>query len=345
LRIENSGNLYRGLLNAAWTALHQTGHGRDTILIGDLGPRGNSYFGVFASMKPLVFLRALYCVDSHYRQLRGYAAAIRGCPTTAAGSRRFRAQNPALFNASGIADHMWARWYPPNVDPQHDPDYTGLPDVPHFERMLDKLQRVYGSRKRFAIYNTEFGYITNPPNDSDPFISPETAASWLNWAEYIEWRDPRQESFSQYILADSPPTQKPYVGWSSGLLTYTGKQKVTYSAWRMPLYLPSTSTSQGNSLEVWGCVRPAPYAIADTGQPQTVEVEFEPAGSQTFSTIASVTLSRRDSCYFDARMAFPGSGSIRLMWQYPAGDALLGSPDPTATPEPLYSRVVGITLR
>ena len=67
-------------------------------------------------MKPLVFMRALYCVDSRYRQLRGYAAAVRGCPTTAAGSRRFRAQNPGLFSQSGIALHFWSRWYAPTVN-------------------------------------------------------------------------------------------------------------------------------------------------------------------------------------------------------------------------------------
>ena len=112
LSAENSSHLYRNLLEAAWAGLKQTGHGEDTFLIGELAPRGSKHWGVFQGMKPLVFLRALYCVDSTYRELRGAAASIRGCPTTAAGSKRFRAQNPALFHASGVADHMWMRWYP-----------------------------------------------------------------------------------------------------------------------------------------------------------------------------------------------------------------------------------------
>ena len=350
LKIENSGRLYRGLLGAAWTALHQTGHGRDKILFGDLGPRGNSFFGVFSSMKPLIFLRALYCVDSRYRQLRGSAAAIRGCPTTAAGSRRFRAQNPALFSASGLADHMWSRWYAPNVDFEHDPNFSGLPEIPHVVKVLDTLQRAYGSRTKFSIYNTEYGYITNPPNPDagypgHPFVSPTTAAAWLNWAEYIEWKNPRMQSFSQYILTDSGSDQTPYVGWSSGLITYTGEPKPTYGAWRMPLYLPVTSTTAGNSLEVWGCVRPAAYAIADTGQPQTAQIQFAPSGNSDFTTLGTATVSTRNSCYFDRRIQFPSSGTVRLQWNYPAGDPLLGSPDPTATPEPLYSRSVQVTVR
>lgn len=344
LTIENSGKLYRGLLNAGWTALHQSGHGRDTIVIGDLGPRGNNYFGVFSSMKPLVFLRALYCVDSHYRQLRGYAAAIRGCPTTAAGSRRFRAQNPALFSASGIADHMWARWYPPNVDPQHDPDYSGLPDLAHFEKALNQLQRAYGSRRALPIYNTEFGYITDPPNNSDPFVSPAKAADYLNWAEYIEWRDPRMQSFSQYVLTDSAPTGNPYTGWSSGLIDYSGQPKITYSAWRLPLYLPVTSTSSGHSLEVWGCLRPAAYAIADTGQPQTAQIQFAPSGSSTYTTVATATITSRASCYFDQRVVFPGSGTVRLEWSYPEGGSGVGISPPATPAAPVYSRTVGITV-
>jgi hypothetical protein len=326
LKIENSGRMYRNLLNAAWSALHQTGHAHDTILIGDLGPRGSAFFGIFAAMKPLIFIESLYCVDSRYRPLRGFSAAERGCPTTSAGSRRFRRANPALFQATGMADHMWARWYRPNVDPQHDPNYSGLPDLPHFERALDAIQRAYGSHKRFDIYNTEFGYITNPPNASAPFPSPTTAAYYLNWAEYISWQSARIKSFSQFLLQDqTPPSTGPYKFWSAGLFTYTGKPKITYSAWRLPLYLPVTSTKRGHTLEVWGCVRPATYAIADTGQPQQAELEFEPASSSTWSTLATITLRSKTSCYFDRRVKFPSSGTVRLTWTYPPGDPLLGN--------------------
>ena len=164
LSVENSGHVYRNLLGAAWAGLQQTGHGEDTFLIGELAPRGGNYWGEFQAMTPLVFLRALYCVDSRYRELRGAAAAIRGCPTTAAGSKHFRAQNPALFHASGVADHMWMRWYPPNRDEQRDPNYSSFADVGQLVRALDRVQRIYGSTTRLPVYDTEFGYITDPPN-------------------------------------------------------------------------------------------------------------------------------------------------------------------------------------
>ena len=131
------------------------------------------------------------------------------------------------------------------------------------------------------------------------------------------------KSFAQYILSDSPSLQAgQYVGWSSGLITYTAQKKPTYDAWRMPLYLPATSTKAGHTLEVWGCVRPATYAFADTGQPQTAEIQFAPRGSGSYSTVRTLTITR--NCYFDVRVRFPSSGTVRVVWRYPAGDPLLG---------------------
>ena len=129
LTVENSPRMYRRLLDAAWAALQASGHtpATDTILFGELAPRGAKRWGVFSGMKPLVFLRALYCVDSRYRPLRGTAARVRGCPTTAAGSRRFPAQHPALFAATGFSDHPYMRWYAPNLELDPDPTNGSRP--------------------------------------------------------------------------------------------------------------------------------------------------------------------------------------------------------------------------
>jgi hypothetical protein len=343
LRIENSGHMYRNMLDQAWSALHRTGHGRDTILIGEIAPRGSSYWGVFAAMKPLVFLRALYCLDSRYHQLRGAAASIRGCPATAAGSRRFRAAHPALFQAPAFSDHLWMRWYPPNKEPQPDGNYSSFAELGGLERALDRVQRAYGSRRKLPIYDTEFGYITAPPN-SAPFVSPRTAGEYLNWAEYLSWRDPRMASFDQYLLSDPAPTGSKYVGWSSGLLGFGGAPKPTYDAWRLPLYLPVTATSSGRSLEVWGCVRPSHFAILDTGQAQTAQIQFEPSGSGQWQTLRTVTISDSRNPYFDTSVSFPMSGAVRLAWTYPTTDSRLGYVDPLGSTT-VYSRTVSITVR
>ena len=72
--VEVSPQLYRGLLNAAWSALAATGHGHDTMLIGELAPRGQTggnHPGDFDGMVPLRFIRALYCVDAAFKPSAG----------------------------------------------------------------------------------------------------------------------------------------------------------------------------------------------------------------------------------------------------------------------------------
>ena len=337
-----------------------TGHGHDTILIGEFAPLGLSGSagpghpqglpGNFGQTKPLQFLRTLYCVDSNYRELRGRAARSVGCPATAAASRSFRRQNPALFNASGFADHPYPQNSPPTIEPSKDPDIAPFPRIPNLERALDRLQRVYGSSKRFPIYNTEYGYITNPPNrTSSHFVSPAIAAYYINWAEYLSWKQARIATTMQYLLYDPLFTRDG--GFASGLLFSNGKPKPVYAAYRLPLYLPVTSSRRGRSLEVWGCVRPARYAILGAGgsetsapgRPQTAQIQFARGGSGTFTTFRTVTIGNPNNCYFDVRMKFPASGTVRLAYTYPTNPLLMFPP--AVDGATVYSRSVSIKLR
>jgi hypothetical protein len=348
LNVENSPRMYRNLVAAMWNALHGTGHTHDSLVWGELAPRGALNWGVFSGMKPLIFLRALYCVDSNYRPLRGGAARIRGCPATAAASRQFRARNPGLFRAAGVADHPYMRWYPPNKEEFPDANNTSLGQIGNLTRALDRLQRVYGSHKRYPIYNTEFGYITTPPKHDttkEPWVNQNTAAFYLNWAEYLSWKNPRISSFSQYLLYDPLPARSKtdFGGFASGLLTFGAHaRKATYAAWRLPLYMPVTTARRGRSLEVWGCARPAHFAQADTGDTQTVQIFFQRGSSGPFKMLRTIVVTDPHG-YFDVHMSFPGSGNVRLAWDYPVADHALGYFDPT-TPHTAFSRSVRITL-
>jgi hypothetical protein len=172
------------------------------------------------------------------------------------------------------------------------------------------------------------------------YLSPTIAAGYMNWAEYISWRNPRIRSSEQYLLYDPerPTRANDFGGFASGLLSWTGAQKATYYAWRLPLYLPVTTARHGHPLEVWGCVRPARYGLLDTGSPQTAEIQFAPRGSGTYGTLQTISVSA-DSCYFDLRMTFPSSGKVRLSYTYPAGDELLGNG------AGVVSRTVSVTVR
>ena len=321
--VEVAPALYRGLLDAAWTALHATGHGNDTFLIGETAPRGlttGNNPGSFSGMVPLRFLRALYCVDSGFHQLRGNAATLRGCPAGEADSRSFTRLHPALFAASGFAAHLYPQGLAPNVVIAQEPDYADLATLPHLEQTLDRLQRTYGSTRSLPIWNTEFGYQTDPPEKIAHSIDPQTAARYLNWSEYISWRDPRMRSYDQYQLTD-PPNANALGGFATGLEFKDGAAKDTLRAYRMPLFLPVTSASRGRSLEVWGCVRPAPDAARQTGVRQRARIELATAPGGPFKTIRTVDLLDPHG-YFDVTVNFPASGTVRLAWAEPSGRTL-----------------------
>jgi len=359
-RVLTAPTIYRGIVAASWGALSATGHRHDTILLSGLAARGmdgrprrgapQGYPGNFGETKPLEFIRALYCVDSRYREYRGAAARTRGCPATRAAARRFRARNPGLFDASGFAIHPYPLGsdsdMPPNRTASPDPNYAALSQLPHMATLLDRVFRLYGSRAQLPIWNTEYGYLSYPPVKGG--VSPATQALYLNWAEYLSWRNPRIRSFSQYLLTDPNPTVgvPEFGGFASGLLFFGGRPKPSYDAWRLPIFLPRTSAHAGQRLWVWGCVRPAYYAIVDTGAPQQAYIQFRASGGSAWTTLRTLTFTR-SSCYFYVPVSLPSSGMVRLAYFYPAADPRLHPTilntyiDPLA---PAVSRSVAVTI-
>jgi hypothetical protein len=308
---------YRRMVAVAWSALQATGHGQDLILIGALSAHGQNRPDDIGETKPLRFIRELYCVDAHYQPFRRRVAGQHGCPGNA---RRFRAGNPGLFRASGFSVHPYPlskdATAPPNQTRLNDPDYASFAQLPNVLRALDASLRAQGSAKRYPLWNTEYGYITDR---SRPGALPwRTQAYYLNWAEYLSWKNPRIASFAQFLISDPPPPSH----FASGLLTAAGSPKPAYAAWRLPLYMPTTSARHGHGLEVWGCVRPAPHAVQASGQPQTGLIEFRPRGTATFTTVATKTFTTPGgSCYFDSRIKFPSSGTVELAY-VPAADPM-----------------------
>lgn len=325
--VEVSPMLYRGLLDAAWTALHATGHGGDTILFGETAPRGittGDNPGNFSGMVPLRFVRALYCVDTALKPLQGQAATVRGCPSTTADSRQFRRLHPALFDASGFSDHPYPEGEAsPTVRTPDEPDYADLASLPKLEHTLDAAKANYGSSPTVPIYSTEFGYQTDPP---EPYhLSPTRAAGYLNWSEYISWRDPRIRSYDQYLLID--PASSTGSSFDTGLKFANGTPKATYAAFRMPLFLPASTQSPGRQLEVWGCVRPVHAHHADT----SATLQFAAGSSTRFRTLRVLRITDANG-YFDVTQRFPRSGTVRVALRYPNSGG------------EIYSRSVAVTV-
>lgn len=337
--------MYRALVDAGWSALQSTGHGSDTIVIGGFAAEGRSgpvtalhpqgLPGNYAQTKPLQFVRTLYCLDDRYKPLRGGYAAARGCPTNAAGTRAFRRAHPGLFNASGVADHPYPGDRSPVDTRRLDRNYAIFPALGRFEAALDQSLAAYGSHRRYTVYNDEYGYLTNPPHGPG-YASPATAATYLNWSEYLSWRSPRIASYAQYLLTDPPPATN--VGFSSGLFFSDGKPKATLAAYRLPVYLPVTNVRRGHAVEVWGNARPAHFMALDGHGTQRVAIQFQAGGHGAFTTVRTVSTNG----YFDTHVTFARSGNVRLAYTYPDEDSFLPAADDGLTVE---SRTVKLTVR
>ncbi len=318
--------LYRGYVDAAWRALNATGHGPsvDTILVGELAPEGGPgepVPRVEQPIPPLPFLEGLYCVNASYQPLTGAAAASLGCPP-GGGGPSFRQEHPALFDATGFAHHPYAFFLAPNVSytaPQ-DAGFVPLVSLSKLEDALDRIFGVYGQSRQIPIYLTEYGFETNPPN---PFrdVSPKQQAAYLDEAQYMASRDPRVRAMSQFLLRDSPPDAAFPVGstryWSTfqtGLEFDNGVKKPAFAAYRLPIWIPSGSSSAsgaGGPVTVWGMIRPA------TGPTHAV-LQWRGGGAAGFRTVATVSVPGSGRA-FTTRVSVPGPGVLRIAWSSPSG--------------------------
>ena len=235
------------------------------------------------------------------------------------------------------AQHLWMRWYPPNNDPEDDPDYTSLPQVGGLERALDRLQRTYGSRSasRFTTRNSATSHPRRP--SSLPFAGDRRPVPQLGRVHLLA-RLPGRE-LCPVSAARSGADQDGRRRLGHGALDDPRRREADLQRLAAPPVLPATSASRRRNLELWGCVRPARFAILDTGQPQTARIQFKRGTRAPWTTLRTVTISNASNCYFDVHLRLPGSGTVRLSYTYPANDPLLTPNDGTA-----YSRSVRVTL-
>lgn len=329
----------RSLIDQAWAALQQTGHGHDTTIYASLSPDQSQVVVPASSTSispPLSFLRALYCVDSAYRPLRDAAARALGCPASLPAGE-FVADHPALFRATGVGVHPYGYGNPPTRAAFPNANSVEFSEIPQLTRALSRIMRTYHSRKSLAIYNTEYGYEPRPPQTSRQFPPQTVAAQYINWAEYLSYKNPRIATYDQYELYDGNDW------FTTGLISPSNRILPSFYAFRMPIWLPLTTTRRGRTLELWGCVRPAHYASVDTGRPQYAVIQFAPGSSGRFRNFRTVRIGNPRG-YIDLRLRFPGGGQVRLAWEYPVGDPRLA--DPLFPGQRwVYSRTVRVTLR
>lgn len=247
-----SPSLYRNLYLAGHAGLRRAGHTSDTILFGELMPRGGTSS---KKVPPLDFLREMVCLNKNLRQYRGKAARARGC-------KRVR-----RIPTSGLAYHPYTLAKGPSVREPVAGD-AAIGQLSRVTRTLDALARRGKLPRRTPIWITEFGYQTKPP---DPFATPiRRAPDLMDESEWIAYRNRRVRSYSQYTLRDAR-------SWQAGLRFSNGRKKPgVYSAFALPLHLER----RGGRVEVFGAVR-----TASSGD---VQVEFKANRRASYRSLSSV---------------------------------------------------------
>ena len=301
--VETAPRLARDLTSAAWQALQDTGHGSDTILVGELAPKGlKAVRGETRSIDALRFIRRLYCLDDNLQFLSGTAAEQQGCPT-GDQARAFPAQHPGLFRATGFAHHPYELVFAPSRRPTWR-DWATMGNLRDLQRLLRRVWDRYAQPRRgnIPLYLTEFGYQTNPP---DRFgVSRAKQAAYLNEAEYIAYRQRDVRTIAQFLLTDGGEPLN--VTFQSGLRFLSGKLKPAYHAYRMPIHLPVRTLARGARMRVWGMARPA-------SDRQAVQIQFRRRGAKKWRRLLT-RAPARGSRYLDTRVRMPGTGSVRLVW-------------------------------
>ena len=256
VRINVAAVRYRKLVTAGMSALAQTGHADDLVLMGETAPLGSGH-----STAPVDFYRELLCLDRSYRPFRGTAAKARSCSPR------------PHFRVSGVSHH------PYTFGGVARPSVTGRPgDAPigalgRITRVLDRGARYGIVAKRLPLYLTEFGYQSRPP---DPFgVSLSEQARYINYADLIAYLNPRVASVAQYTLRDDPAQ----AGFNTGLRFAKGRAKPALAAYALPIWVMKTHSGHGR---IFGQVRAA------GGQSVTVAVQHRAGSKARFVTVADV---------------------------------------------------------
>jgi len=300
--------LYRELYYAATSALRQTGHGEDTILMGETAPLGAVRNTVRVHLWPKLFIRELFCIGPDGRPYRGLAARVRRCD-------RLRRNGP--FLVSGYAHHPYTQRYPPTRRDRHR-DSVNLANLGELPALLDQVAGSTGLIPRdLPIWLTEAGWETNPP-DPTRGVPIERQAGYVNVAHRLSYDQPRVVAETQFIWRDVKPRAR-YRGrpnlywatWQSGLLFADGRPKPAFFAYLMPFDVMrgSPTPDGGRLLRMWGQLRFLPK-----GQALQVELQFRPAGSQEWTSGPTVDV-QQPLNYYDVTVPSRGPGTWRALWR------------------------------
>jgi hypothetical protein len=326
--VPNGPYVYRALVDAGYPAIKGL-QPDSTVLVGATSSMGNEHpKSATDGMPPLVFLRALACVDAKFR------------PITSGPCANFKP-----LQGDGYSHHPYSLLHTPDWSDKRHPDYAMMGDIARLTSTLNRLVAMHRIDPKIRnVWLTEYGYESNPPDPIKPFSPAEQAAN-INWAEYLAWKNPQIKSFPQFLLqdmgtvsqADAARGKRDYGDWQSGLYFNDGSPKPAATSFPLALHVDCTTglaKKRDRLLVIWGHVRPG-------SGPRPVTMEsgkgaFKPAATASSLSsgvvrAASVTPFTTDSSGYFLRYAPYKKGvSYRFTYRDAQGQSQTGlaeSPD------------------
>jgi hypothetical protein len=215
--------IYRQLVARGLPAIRRGAVKGAKVFVGETAPSASAG----KSTGPRWFLQKWLCLDARWKKIR------------TGGCRHF-----AKIKADGYAHHPYGP--PGNVSSTRDTVSIGV-----ISRLSDYLNKAAARGRlpsHLPIYDTEFGYQSNPP-DGSVSTTPSRQARLINEKEEIHYRYGRIKSYSQYLLYDD----KPIFAFQTALRFRSGKAKPAFAAYRLPIVVHSRGR---RGVYIWGRVRP-----------------------------------------------------------------------------------------
>ena len=273
-------------------------------------------------MPPITFVQGLACVDQNLSPLN---------TSQCAGYQPLQ--------ADGYADHPYSMNTSPATQ-SSDPLDVPLASTGRLETLLNELYQRGRITSDLSLYDTEYGYDTNPPDPYAPF-TPEQQAQFVGWSTYLAWRDSDTDMFSQFLLRDSPPgpgrpgSRAYWNSYQTGLYYANGQPKPAAQAFKITLWAQRL-LGQGSPLVLLFGRVPA------GSQPQTVQVQIQ-SGADWFPVTTLLPscgannqfLTNNAGYFITTAPLLAGTATYRLGWLDSNGNWEYGVPIPLDNGQPL----------
>jgi hypothetical protein len=305
--VPESAQIYRGMYDDAYAQIKAV-NTTDKVLIGATSANGSTTPGQ-GDVPPIQFVKALACVNDAMHPL-----SIPQC------------NGFQPLQADGYADHPYSLTTTPGTS-SSDRDDVPLADTWRLESLLSALYFDGRITSNLPLYDTEYGYETNPPDPYAPF-SPEQQA------------DPRTVMFAQFLLRDSipgpgaPGSREYWTPYQTGLYYADGQPKPAAQAFEVTLWAQRLLGPGSPLVMLFG------HVPASSG-PQVVQVQslsgttWTPVQTLLPSCASANEFVTNNSGYFTTTAPLLAStATYRLGWLDPSGNWQYGVPISVDASEP-----------